>query len=103
MNFTKEESIVESWIARRKLSAKNLDYLEQEYEQGLQVVPAAVCLMTAGEIYSQELELPNGSYWLQVIASLLDQLRPANDTWTRLNFLNKELETYGFIEKEHIK
>ena len=100
MNFDKEESTVDSWIADRKLSEKDLDYLQQEYEKGLPLVPNAVCLMTAGEIYCQELELPNGSYWLQVIASLLDQLRPTKDIWTRLNFLNKELETYGFIEED---
>ena len=100
MNFTKEESIVDSWIADRKLSEKDLDYLQQEYEKGLPSVPAAVCLMTAGDTYCQDLDLSVGSYWLQLIASLLDQLRPTKDIWTRLNFLNKELETYGFIEED---
>ena len=33
-------------------------------------------------------------------SSLLDQLRPGNDTWTNHNVLNKELETYVFMEKE---
>ena len=100
MNLAKEESIVESWIANRKLSEIDLDYLEQEHEKGLQALPAAVCLMTAGETYCQGLDLSIGSYWIQLIASLLDQLRPTKDIWTRLNFLNKELETYGFIEED---
>ena len=98
MNFTKEESILESWIARRKLSAKKLDYLEKEYEQGLQAVPEAVSLMIAGSEYSSELDLPTGSYWIQVIADLLDHLRPTNSCWTRLNKLNTELSYYGHLE-----
>ena len=100
MNFDKEESTVDSWIADRKLSEIDLDYLQQEYEKGLPLVPNAVCLMTAGDTYCQDLDLSVGSYWLQLIASLLDQLRPTKDIWTRLNFLNKELETYGFIEED---
>jgi len=98
MNFTKEESIVESWIKRRKLSAKKLDHLETLFEQGRLVVPTAVSFTTAGSEYCSELGLPRGSSWIQVIASLLDLLRPTNDIWTRLNKLNTELSYYGHLE-----
>tara|TARA_B100000579_G_scaffold400139_1_gene381567 strand:- start:586 stop:894 length:309 start_codon:yes stop_codon:yes gene_type:complete len=98
MYFQTEQDILDGFLFNGKVSKKKLDYLETEFDQGLQAVPKAVSLMTADSLYCQELDLQAGSYWIQVIAELLDHLRPTNDIWTRLNFLNKALETHGHIE-----
>ena len=96
--FDKEQAILDGFIFNGKVSKKKLDHLETEFDQGLQAVPEAVSLMIAGSEYSSELDLPTGSYWIQVIADLLDHLRPTNSCWTRLNKLNTELSYYGHLE-----
>ena len=96
--FDKEQAILDGFIFNGKVSKKKLDYLETEFDQGLQAVPEAVSLMTAGSEYCSELDLQAGSYWIQVIAELLDHLRPANSYLTRLNKLNTELSYYGHLE-----
>ena len=98
--FNKEQAILDGFLFNGKVSKKKLDYLETEFDQGLQAVPEAVSLMTAGYEYCSELDLPAGSYWIQVIAELLDHLRPTNSYWTRLNKLNNELSYYGHLEVE---
>ena len=100
MYFQTEQDILDGFLFNGKVSKKKLDHLEKEFDQGLQAVPEAVSLMTAGSEYCSELDLQAGSYWIQVIAELLDHLRPTNSYWTRLNKLNHELSYYGHLEVE---
>ncbi len=100
MNFQTEQSILDGWIFNGKVSKKKLDYLEQEFQQELQAVPSAISFIIAGSEYCNNLDLPSGSYWIQVIAELLDHLRPTNNYWTRLNQLNTELSYFGHLEEE---
>ena len=61
--FDKEQAILDGFIFNGKVSNKKLDDLETEFDQGLQAVPEAVSLMTAGSEYCSELDLQAGSYW----------------------------------------
>ena len=94
------QSVVEDWIADRKLSRRKIAFLELEYQRGIEAVTESSSFDIAGSIYCQELDLPTGSYWIQVMADLLDHLRPTNDIWTRLNFLNEALVCHGHLERE---
>ena len=101
MSFEKESSILDGWIFNGKVSRKNLAFLEQEFQQGLEVIPEASGLSIAGGLYCAELDLPTGSYWIQAIASLLDHLRPVTEEMPRLAELNKQLIYFGHLKEEH--
>ena len=100
MSFEKESSIVDRWIFNGKVSRKNLAFLEQEFQQGLEVIPEVAGLSIAGGTYCTELDLPTGSYWIQAIASLLDFLSPVTEEMPRLAELNKQLIYFGHLKEE---
>ena len=85
-------TIIDGWISnKRKPSEKKLDFLEQEFQQGLDAVAEAFSFDVAEGFTCEELDLPQGSYLIQVIASLLDLKAPVKDGMPRLAELNKEL------------
>ncbi len=100
MSFEKESSIVDRWIFNGKVSRKNLAFLEQEFQQGLDVIPEAISLNIADGNTCEELDLPRGSYWIQVIASLLDLKAPLTEEMPRLAELNKQLIFFGHLKEE---
>ena len=65
------ESILEDWIADRKLSKRKIAFLKQVHQMNLygDGLPS-IC----PSYFSSELDLPNGSYWSLVVADLLDFL-----------------------------
>ena len=65
------ESVLEDWIADRKLSRKKIAFLKQFHQMNLygDGLPS-IC----PSYFSSELDLPNGSYWSLVVADLLDFL-----------------------------
>jgi len=94
-----EQSIVDGFLFnRRKPSEKKLEFLEQEFQQGFDAVAEAVSLNIADGTTCEEFDLPQGSYWIQVIASLLDLKAPVKEEMPRLAELNKELIYYGHLE-----
>ena len=90
------ESVVEDWIADRKLSNRKLNFLEQDHEQTMQEIGLVTSFSIASSYLSDELDLPQGSYWVQVVADLLDHLAPSEEG-SRLGELNKELIDYGHL------
>ena len=65
------ESVLEHWIADRKLSRKKIAFLKQVHQMNLygDGLPS-IC----PSYFSSELDLPNGSSWSLVVADLLDHL-----------------------------
>jgi hypothetical protein len=47
----------------------------------------------------KQLDLPSGSYWVQLQADLLDHLKPAKTHWTRLFELNRLLFEFGHLDE----
>ena len=90
------ESVVEDWIADRKLSNRKLNFLEQDHERTMQEIGLVTSFSIASSYLSDELDLPQGSYWVQVVADLLDYLAPSEEG-SRLGALNKELIDYGHL------
>ena len=76
MSYFKEESIVDGCISHGRISKKNLSYLEKEFQEGFDAVAEAVSINFADGNTCEEFDLPRGSYWIQVIASLLDLKTP---------------------------
>ena len=93
-------TIIDGWIASkgRKPSPKKLEFLEQEFQQGFDAVAEAISFDIADGFTCEELDLPQGSYWIQVIASLLDLKAPLTEEMSRLAELNKELIYFGHLE-----
>jgi len=90
------ESVLEDWIADRKLSNRKLNFLEQDHEQTMQEIGSVTSFSIASSYTSDELDLPQGSYWVQVVADLLDHLAPSEEG-SRLGELNKGLIDYGHL------
>ena len=90
------ESVLEDWVADRKLSNKKLAFLEQDHERTMNEIGLVTSFSIASSYYSDELDLPQGSYWVQVVADLLDHLLPSEEG-SRLGALNKELMDYGHL------
>ena len=65
------ESVLEDWIADRKLSRRKIAFLKQVHQMNLygDGLPS-IC----PSYFSSELDLHNGSYWSLVVAYLLDYL-----------------------------
>ena len=65
------ESVLEDWIADRKLSRRKIAFLKQVHQMNLygDGLPS-IC----PSYFSSELDLPDGSYWSLVVADLLDFL-----------------------------
>jgi len=89
------ESIVDEWTTERTLSRRKLAFLEQEFERGLQAIPEAVDFNVAGGVYCEALELETGSFWIEVIAELLDGLKGPIDGWYRSSDVGRQLYDYG--------
>ena len=90
------ESVLEDWVGDRKLSNKKLAFLEKDHERTMQEIGLVTSFSIASSYYSDELDLPQGSYWVQVVADLLDHLAPSEEG-SRLGELNKGLMDYGHL------
>ena len=64
------------------------------------MVPQCIGLDIAGGNYCDELDLPRGSYLIQLVASLLDLKAPLTEEMPRLAQLNKQLIDYGHLKEE---
>ena len=48
---------------------------------------------------ADELDLPSGSYWVQLQAVVVDYLKPAKTHWTRLLDSNQLLFKFGHLNE----
>ena len=96
------DSVFEDWIADRKVSRRKLGFLQQSYDRALESLPNTCSVDVAPRSYCEEVELPQGSYWCQVIADLLDFLKPRKfeNGGSRLIEISRELMLNGFLEPE---
>jgi len=91
--------VIETWIADRRLSRRKLSFLRNAYEQvseGLYNCPLDTC----GHIYCAELDLPQGSATVQVIAALLDHLDPVPEHPRRLVQVTEAMVDADHIDRE---
>ena len=96
------ESVIEDYIADNKLSRRKLAFLEQTYDRALASLRDAWSVDIARREYCEEMELPQGSYWCQVMAAALDFMSPRRheDGGSRLTEMSRELMLNGFLEPE---
>ena len=102
MNFDQcVEAILYGFISnKRKPSKKRLDLLELYFQQGLGLIPSCISLDIADGNSCEELDLPRGSYLIQLVASLLDLKAPLTEEMPRLAQLNKQLIDFGHIKED---
>jgi hypothetical protein len=96
------EEVFDAWVADRKLSRRKLAFLEEAHGRTMELMVSSSSLspdVAPGGLCS-ELELPQGSYWCQLVAELLDHLKPLDQAPSRLGLLNKELVELGLLEEE---
>ena len=100
MNFDQcVEAILDGFISnKRKPSKKRLDLLEHYFQEGLALVPQCIGLDIADGNYCDELDLPRGSYLIQLVDSLLESKAQLTEEMPRLAELNKELIYYVHLE-----
>ncbi len=70
------DSVVETWIADRKLPRRAVGFLKTVHNQSLESIGSGASCHIAPRSICSELDLPQGSYWVQVVAMLLDHLEP---------------------------
>ncbi len=87
---------MEDWVGDRKLSNRKIAFLEKDHERTMNEIGLVTSFSIASSYYSDELDLPQGSYWVQVVADLLDHLAPSEEG-SRLGELNKGLMDYGHL------
>lgn len=87
------EQITENWIADRAIAPDILQRLEADHDQDV-ACPIGL-LNTAPGVYCEELDLPQGSAWVEVRASLLD----ACHGLTNDQHLNQVRDAYGLDEE----
>jgi hypothetical protein len=90
--------VVAGWIADRSLSRRKKAFLEMVYSQYWEA-GAGCAPDTAGHYYASELDLPPGSFSIQVVAALLDLVEP-QPAPSRLVQVTEDLVEDGQISRE---
>ena len=88
--------VVEGWIADRQLSRRKAAFLEVSLQRSMDALPVCSLYVAPGDL-AEELALPAGAYWVQLVASLLDYTRPRPGI-PRLNELEVELDAHGLLD-----
>jgi len=91
--------VVASWIADRSLSRRKKAFLETVYSQFVDTGGIGV-LDVAGHAYASELDLPPGSFTIQVVAALLDHVDPWPAPGRRLVEVTDQLLEWEVIDHE---
>ncbi len=92
--------VLDDWIADRRLSRRKKAFLETVYDQFLETSGGAYAPSLSGSDYSSWLDLPSGSYLVQVVAALLDHVDPLPEPPCRLVEVTEQLVEDGHIERE---
>ena len=99
MNNDLIEEVFEAWAADRKLSRRKLAFLETVHNQTMEIIGSCSPDIGPGWVCS-ELEMPQGTYLCQLVAELLDHLKPVEEPPSRLAELNDSLIDLGLLEAE---
>ena len=90
-------SVLENYCYSKKLSEKELDFLDRcwidslntfHYNRYPNIAPAIVC---------DQAGMPRGSYWITCNAAILDRLRPVESGKTRSGRIFDALFEFGLI------
>jgi hypothetical protein len=92
--------VVDLWVADRQLSRRKLAFLENVYQQSVDSLDRLASFDIAPRFYCEELDVPNATYWVQVIASLLDFLKPTTGTARYLQVTQLLLEHDHLTDEE---
>jgi len=86
---------VEEVIADRNgLTEEQLQQGIDLWDEAIESMSQAAQLMIAPAVYCSELDLPQGSYWVEVLAAALDAVPDINGT-DHLRLLQQEIEECG--------
>ncbi|AII42168.1 hypothetical protein KR100_01950 [Synechococcus sp. KORDI-100] len=99
------ESVCNDVIADGNLSRRKRSFLEQILKRTQETLSETSSLDIADGFYCEEMELPRGSYWCEVIAASLDYLKPRRhqDGGSRLIELRRELMLNNLIDPEEFE
>ncbi len=93
------EEVFDAWVADRKLSRRKLAFLEEVHSQTMEMIGSCIPDIAGGHLCS-ELDMPQGSFVCQLVAELLDHLKPLEEPPSRLVELNDSLVELGLLEEE---
>jgi len=91
--------VVSIWAADHTLSRRKKAFLETVYNQFIEADGMA-SPDVAGSIYASQLDLPPGSFTIQVVAALLDRLDPQPGSERRLVEVTESLVELDHISRE---
>jgi hypothetical protein len=87
--------VVETWVAERQLPKAMRAFLAEEHQRSLDEPAWSPPIAPAN--YCTELDLPEGSTWPEVVASILDALT-GRPTWERLRKVQIALDLPEEVE-----
>ena len=87
--------VVETWVAERQLPQAMRVFLAEEHQRSLNEPVWSPPIAPAN--YCTELDLPEGSTWPEVVASILDALR-GRPTWEHQREIQIALDLGGKAE-----
>lgn len=76
MNNSDVLDLLEHWVAERKLSRRQTSFLRTVYEQAMECMASGCAPSIAGGAVCSDLDLPEAVYTCQLVAHLLDHLKP---------------------------
>jgi hypothetical protein len=91
--------VLDLWVTDRQLSRRQLAFLETVHNQTMESLGSCTPGVADGNACSS-LEMPQGSYWCQLVAELLDYLKPLEEPPSRLVELNDALVELGLLEAQ---
>lgn len=101
MNNSEVDDVLELWVAERKLSRRKLAFLETVHQQTMECMSPSYGPWIAGQSLSSELDRPEAVYTCQLVADLLDFLKPIpGEPHKRLADVTQALMECNLIEKE---
>jgi hypothetical protein len=90
--------VVSIWAADHTLSRRKKAFLETVYNQFIEAGGMAIPDV-AGHAYASQLDLPPGSFTIQVVAALLDRLAPLPGSERRLMEVTEQLVEFDHISR----
>ncbi|MCP9798908.1 hypothetical protein KBY81_15090 [Cyanobium sp. Lug-B] len=88
------EDVIESWIADRRLSRRQKAFLNEVYDR--REVAEAASFNLCPRFEATELDVPEATYWIQLVATVLDFEDPREGV-VRYDEVTQELEDYGHL------
>ena len=103
MNNSDVNDVLELWAAERKLSRRKLAFLETVHNQTMECIGRVNALDLASGHLASELDLPTATYICQLVAGVLDFLKPVagEHKHARLAEITEALVEFGHLDADH--